>query len=123
MIDRIQALTVSSNSQQDHVRALVESTHAICFMGTPHLGADLAGWGSIASNFAHLFRRTNRDIVKVLKPNSEVLASLQRRFHTLLERRRKDSGQEIEIHCFHEELGYKGIGMVFMFCLTMTLRH
>ena len=115
--DVTQAITVSHGSQQDHLRSLVEATYAICFMGTPHLGADLANWGTIAFNFANLLSRTNRNIVKVLKPNSEVLASLQQRFHTLLEQRRKDGKMEIEMYCFHEELGYKGIGLVTMLCL------
>ncbi|KIX09962.1 uncharacterized protein Z518_01043 [Rhinocladiella mackenziei CBS 650.93] len=69
--------------------------------------ADLANWGAIAFNFASLFRRTNRDIVKALKPNSEVLASLQQRFYTQLKQRHKDGKRDVEMYCFMRSLGSK----------------
>jgi hypothetical protein len=52
-----------------------------------------------------------RQIVEVLQPNSEMLASIQSKFHNMLNVRRK-LGREIEIVCFYEELAHNLYGMV-----------
>jgi protein SERAC1 len=58
------------------------------------------------------FRRTNKDIVRVLKPGSEMLANVQQEFGMMLEGRREEGRKKIKMFCFYEELGYVGIGEV-----------
>ena len=54
---------------------------------------------------------TNKDIVNVLNPDSEMLHMVENNFHTILrQRQRKDD--PIELTCFYEELAVKGIGEV-----------
>ena len=81
-------------------------------MGTPHYGSNKADWFSPITRFSNLLRKTNREIVAVLEPGSEMLANLQQEFHTMLEDRRRNEGKWIDIFCFYEELAYPGIGEV-----------
>ncbi|KAI4647199.1 uncharacterized protein J4E79_010350 [Alternaria viburni] len=105
-----QALLISRGTSQLHVKTLLTSTFAIAFMGTPHLGSRKADWAAPLTRLSSLLRKTNRDIVAVLEPASEMLSTLQQEFHTLLEDRRRNEGKWIEIFCFYEELSYVGIG-------------
>jgi hypothetical protein len=79
-------------------------------MGTPHLGSRKADWAAPLTALSNLFRKTNKDIVAVLEPGSEMLSNLQQEFHTMLEDRRTNEGKWLEICCFYEELAYPGIG-------------
>lgn len=79
-------------------------------MGTPHLGSRKADWARPITQLSSLLRKTNKDIIAVLEPGSEMLANLQQEFHTMLEDRRRNEGKWIEIFCFYEELAYPGIG-------------
>jgi hypothetical protein len=60
---------------------------------------------------ANIVRRANSDIVSVLRPGSEMLATIQNGFHNML-RSRKDEGAEIAITCFYEELPVLMVGEV-----------
>ena len=53
-----------------------------------------------------IVKRTNKDILNVLDPNSEMLHLVKNNFHTIL-RQRMDN--PIEITGFYEELGVKDI--------------
>ena len=81
-------------------------------MGTPHAGADLANWAALFTKFTNLLRPTNHRIVEVLTPDSEVLAGIQKDFHTMLRARKP----EINIMCFYEELPVAGVGLVSYSC-------
>ena len=81
------------------------------FMGTPHMGSDLAQWGSTLARFSDLFRRTNTQITDVLQPGSEMLATLQQEFHLLLNARSREE-KKLEIFCFYEEVPVLGVGLV-----------
>jgi len=89
-------------------------------MGTPHFGADLASWGRFGTNMASILKRTNADIVAVLEPGSEMLAGIQKGFHSIL-RLRKDEDSQIEITCFYEELSLPIIGEVILIPLYFVL--
>ena len=105
-----QALLISRGTSQLHVKSLLASTFGIAFMGTPHLGSRKAEWAASLTRLSSLLRKTNREIVAVLEPGSEMLSALQQEFHTMLEDRRRNEGKWIEIFCFYEELSYAGIG-------------
>jgi pimeloyl-ACP methyl ester carboxylesterase len=107
-----QALLIARGSSQPHVKALLPSTIAIAFMGTPHLGSRKADWAGPLTQMSNLLRKTNKEIVAVLRPGSEMLGNLQEEFHTMLEDRRKNEGLWIDIFCFYEEIPYLGIGKI-----------
>lgn len=108
----VQALLIARGAAQDHLKSLLESTFAIAFMGTPHMGSAKAEWASILSRLSSVLRETNRKILSVLEPESEVLANVQQEFHTMLDDRSRNRGSLVEIHCFYEEVAVLGIGKV-----------
>lgn len=91
------------------------------FLGTPHHGADLAAWAKFGSTIANIIKKVNTDIVSVLKPKSEVLATVQDGFHGLL-RLRKHEGSEIAITCFFEELPTHVVGKVNITVLACLIK-
>ncbi|KAI9774064.1 MAG: hypothetical protein M1840_005157 [Geoglossum simile] len=115
----LQALLIARGAAQAHLKSLLESTLAIAFMGTPHMGSTKAEWASILSQLSSVLRQTNRNILSVLEPGSEVLANVQQEFHTMLDDRSRNQGSRVEIHCFYEEVAVPGIGDV---CLNLVVR-
>ena len=110
-----QALVHSKNSAEEHLKQIERFTTGIVFLGVPHCGSDLEAWASIGSRMASLVVQTNKDIVKVLNPNSEMLHIVENSFHSIVRQRRMDD--PVEITCFFEELGVKGIGEVMTYDL------
>ena len=106
-----EALYLSWNSPDEHLRPVARSTVAIAFLGTPHHGADKAAWGRSGLRLASLASRPNEDMMALLEPGSEMLASIQSRFHGNLRIRRTENN-EVAITCFYEEYGYPAIGEV-----------
>jgi hypothetical protein len=90
----------------------LSSISAIAFMGTPHLNSRKAEWAHPLTQLSSLLCKTNKEIVAVLEPGSEMLANLQQEFHTMLEDRRRNEGKWMDIFCFYEVLAYTGIGEV-----------
>jgi hypothetical protein len=76
------------------------------------MGSTKAEWASILSRLSSVLRQTNRNILSVLEPASEVLANVQQEFHTMLDDRNRNQGSGVEIHCFHEEVAVAGVGEV-----------
>ena len=72
-----QALLVSRGAAELWMKALLDSTAGIIFLGTPHTGSNLADWASILTKFSSIVRPTNKNILGVLQPGSEMLADLQ----------------------------------------------
>lgn len=106
------SLLISRGAAQQHFKDLLNSTVAIAFMGTPHMGANKANWASPITRLSNMLRKTNEEIVQVLKPGSEMLANLQQEFHTMLDDRSRNEGRFIDIFCFYEEIAVIGIGEV-----------
>jgi len=97
------ALTFSRNSRFKHLQRIEAWTVGICFLGTPHHGADLAKWGRILTDIVSIAKPANSALVRLLERGSEVLRDVQGGFHNLLETR-KDEGSKIGITCFYETL-------------------
>lgn len=119
------ALDLSRSSPDAHLRLLESRTIGLVFMGTPHFGADKAQWASFCATMLNLVKKTNKVIVQVLDPESEMLASIQKRFHEIL-RLRNSKGQPIEITCFYEEKSLAVLGTVrntSILGLSITNRH
>jgi len=104
-------LILSRKSPLQHIRQVERNTVALLFLGTPHFGAGMASWGEYAAKLWKLVRQTNADIIKELRPDSTVLAAIQREFQSLLQSR-IDEQAALEISCLYEELPVRGIGMV-----------
>ena len=104
-----QALAYSKNSAEQHLNQVERYTIGIVFLGVPHCGSDLEAWATVGRRMASILRRTNKDILGVLNPDSEMLHTVENNFHTNLRQRKDDP---IELTCFYEELAVKGIGEV-----------
>lgn len=102
----------AKNSFDSHHQKLSEATAGIIFMGTPHCGSKLADWAKICTSVAKVVRGANKSIVSVLEPESEVLASIQRSFHTMIRCRGVAGEQQIRITCFYEDHDIAGVGAV-----------
>ncbi|KAK4249589.1 putative kinesin light chain [Corynascus novoguineensis] len=79
-------------------------TKLIIFLGTPHRGSAYAGWGEVVSNLALLaLQDSNKNIMKTLEVNSEVLDNIHEEFKTIADQSR------IRIHSFQEARGISGM--------------
>lgn len=105
------ALSHSRHAAEKHLHQVERCTAGIIFLGVPHCGADLASWAKFGTNMVKILRPTNKDIVGVLRPGSEMLHEVQKNFHIIL-RRRSEEGSEIPITCFFEELPVFLVGEV-----------
>lgn len=104
----------SDRSAEPHLHSIVDCTHGILFMGTPHAGSALASWAYMLALTVGAVKQTNTDIVGVLRTDSEVLARIQADFHAMLRTKNRGSTDKIRITCFYEELPVPGVGMVSM---------
>ncbi|KAK4450166.1 Alpha/Beta hydrolase protein [Podospora aff. communis PSN243] len=106
------AMLASRNSPEAHLQKVYDSTAGVCFLGTPHCGSTLANWGTVFGQIANTVKKINTDLLRVLEPESEVLARIQGDFHAML-RSRSDQGRPpLSITCFFEELPVKGVGEI-----------
>jgi protein SERAC1 len=109
-------LVHSNNSANKHIEEIVSCTKAIAFLGTPHCGSKMADWGKVVGNVINLIKTTNVDIIRVLKPDSEDLATIRESFLTMLRGRLQQNGQVVKITCFWEELPVPHVGEVSQQC-------
>ncbi|KAK3358093.1 Alpha/Beta hydrolase protein [Lasiosphaeria hispida] len=106
------AMLASRNSPEPHLQNIYDTTVGVCFLGTPHCGSTLANWGAVFGQIANTVKKINTNLLKVLEPESEVLAIIQGDFHAML-RSRSDQGRpSLSITCFYEELPVKGVGEI-----------
>ncbi|KAI2465425.1 hypothetical protein F4781DRAFT_435459 [Annulohypoxylon bovei var. microspora] len=103
------ALATARQRTEQHIQHIFRSTRGIAFLGTPHHGSGLAVWAERLSRHIGIVKRTNTDILRALRQDSEVLAQIQEGFHTMARSRSKDGLQPIEITCFYEELPLTGV--------------
>ncbi|KAL3448019.1 Alpha/Beta hydrolase protein [Aspergillus insuetus] len=108
----LMALLSSKNSAEGHLQHIVECTVGITFLGTPHCGSDLANWAKVFGRVITMFKRTNTRLLETLSPDSEVLAWIQKDFHTMLRSRQQEGKEPLKITCFYEELPIHGIGEI-----------
>jgi len=79
-------------------------------LGTPHAGAGaLADWANKSAKVLSLVHNVNVDITAVLRKDSEVLANLQQKFHSMQKNR---GSREIDITCFYEQREVPSVGFV-----------
>jgi pimeloyl-ACP methyl ester carboxylesterase len=102
-----QALLICREGDPE-LEQLFLATRGIIFMGTPHGGSHLAVWGYTVAKYLDVVRRTNKDILRVLKQNSEVLVGVEQQFQQLLQR----PEVQIKIFCFFESVQVIGVGWI-----------
>ena len=106
-----QALIHSRGGVEKALRQVEQYTAGVVFLGVPHCGADLAAWASTGTRMVYLIRHSNKAIVEVLRPGSEMLREVEKAFQNILTLR-KDASSEIFVTCFFEELPVLGVGEV-----------
>ncbi|KAI9669728.1 MAG: hypothetical protein M1831_007424 [Alyxoria varia] len=82
-----QALTLSKHSPEKHLKHIELYTAGIVFLGVPHCGSELEAWATIGRRMLNVLVRTNKDIVKVLHPDSEMLHQVENNFQKILRQR------------------------------------
>ncbi|KAK1452670.1 hypothetical protein CCUS01_10711 [Colletotrichum cuscutae] len=97
---------------RDHFREVFNSTRGILFLGTPHHGSAVAVWAERLAKSLGVLKKTNTEILGVLKPESEVLAEIQDNFHNITQSQSTAGVRAIQITCFYEELPLPGVGLV-----------
>lgn len=74
------------------------------FLGTPHRGSGSTDWGTIASNLVRVaFQDSNKDLVKSLSVNGEMLDSIHKEFKKLAQE------HHLQCHSFQEAQAMTGI--------------
>lgn len=110
-----QALNQSVLQKPHDLRAVVESTFAIIFFGTPHRGSGLAEIGKTVAKVASILtgRPYNDRIVTSLAQNTEILSQLRKTFdnstlEVMKQRSRFESSTFQESRGFTAVAGFRG---------------
>lgn len=106
------ALVLSMNPPESHLRDLYQSTRAIAFMGTPHEGSTFADWAKMPASILGCMKSTNQKLLEVLRTNSEILDRLQDDFLHLIRRAALNAASAIDVTCFCEALPMPGAGII-----------
>lgn len=93
-----EALNLSSKRQD--LQSMLTNTLGIVFMGTPHGGSHVAGWGTTVAKYVNVFRGTNREILHNLQPGSSDLQRTEEDFQHMMMR----DDIKLKIYCFYEAL-------------------
>jgi hypothetical protein len=96
-----------ANEKTDFFYAdILDSTVGIIFLGTPLRGSSWADWGSLGADIANFIKDANKEIVKLLHPDSGELFQLRDSFMTMVKNREANRARgTIVIKCYFEELG------------------
>jgi hypothetical protein len=106
------ALLHAEESGDSLYKDVANSTVGFLFLGTPFRGSQIANWGKLGTDFIRVTSDVNRDIVTLLKPDSEILFQLRISFVNLLRKRAQNSNGGIIVKTIFEELGMTLIGKV-----------
>jgi hypothetical protein len=105
------ALRLARSSPEEHIQRVGDCVAAIGFFGTPHHGSNLAAWAAYGASMTKILAQPNSNILGVLEPASEMLATIQSGFHQMLSVRAKRD-KSIAITCFYEERFHSMLGEV-----------
>ncbi|KAB5515683.1 Alpha/Beta hydrolase protein, partial [Coniochaeta sp. 2T2.1] len=85
-----EAILLSRNNPDTHLRGLFDYIVGIAFMGTPHRGSWMADWAKIPASSLGLLKSTNKSLLAVLETDSQLLESGQARFWSMVRDVRED---------------------------------
>jgi hypothetical protein len=97
------ALHQAQESRDENERAILSSTHAVVFFGTPHRGSPYASMGQVVERAARVLFSTNPKILGNLHPDGEMLERVRMDFARILD------DYEIQTYSFQEGKGLSGI--------------
>lgn len=106
-----EAILLSRNSPEPHLRGIFDCTKGIVFLGTPHRGSWMADWARIPAAALGIVKSTNKSLLKILETDDAYLQSVQDRFWSMVREQQK-AGRDLEVTCFFEELPLSGVGKV-----------
>ncbi|KAH6681005.1 Alpha/Beta hydrolase protein, partial [Plectosphaerella plurivora] len=106
-----EAILLSRNNPEPHLRGIFNCIKGVAFMGTPHRGSWMADWAKIPASALGIAKSTNTSLLKILGTDDEFLQSVQGRFWSMVREQQK-AGQELDITCFFEELPLPVVGTV-----------
>ncbi|KPM42214.1 hypothetical protein AK830_g4366 [Neonectria ditissima] len=106
-----EAILLSRNNPELHLREVFEYTKGIAFMSTPHRGSWIADWAKIPVSVLGLMKSTNTSLLAILSTDDQFLESVQLRFWAMI-RELRESGRHIEVTCFFEELPMPRFGKI-----------
>lgn len=107
-----EAILLSRNHADAHLRGLFDHVKGVIFMGTPHKGSWMSKWARIpAATFGLVPKSNNMSLLTILQTDDQFLESIQVGFLTMV-RELRESGRRLEITCFFEELPLHVVGEV-----------
>lgn len=106
-----EAILLSRNNPEPHLRGIFDCVTGIIFMGTPHKGSWMADWANIPASALGLIKSTNKSLLAILATDNQLLESIQVRFWSMV-RELRESGRRLEVTCFFEELPLQVVGTV-----------
>lgn len=106
-----EAILLSRNNPEPHLRGLFDYTKGIVFMGTPHRGSWMADWAKIPASALGLAKSTNKLLLEILETDNQLLGSIQIRFLSMI-RELREAGRRLEVTCFFEELPMPVVGKI-----------
>ena len=106
-----EAVLLSRNNPEAHLRGIFDCVKGIVFMGTPHQGSWMADWAKISAAALSLLKSTNKSLLDILETDSQQLESIQDRFWSMV-RELRENGRPLEVMCFAEEKALPLVGKV-----------
>ncbi|KAK1770374.1 vegetative incompatibility protein HET-E-1 [Phialemonium atrogriseum] len=98
-----EAILLSRNNPEAHLRDIFDSTIGTIFMGTPHKGAWMADWARIPASALGLVKPANKSLLNTLETDDQFLESMRIMFLSMI-RELREAGRRLEITTFLEEL-------------------
>ncbi|MCJ1379890.1 hypothetical protein MMC17_002993 [Xylographa soralifera] len=105
-------LNLSRTSADLYQKKILECTWGIAFLGTPHLGSDIAAWAEPVAKIIGTFKSTNSDILEPLNAGSYTLERIEGDFQKMIRARRGEKKRELRIASFYEELPVGKLGLI-----------
>lgn len=114
------AILLSRNNTESHLRAVFDCTRAVAFIATPHKGSFKATLLQIGTAIAGPFR--NGRLLKSLEKEDPLIENVQGRFWSMVRGKHK-AGETFEVTCFYETKGYLGQLIVDKSSATVVGQH
>ncbi|KAL6409349.1 hypothetical protein AUP68_05722 [Ilyonectria robusta] len=105
------AILLSRNNPEPHLRGIFDCTKGIIFLGTPHRGSWMTDWARIPASALGIVKSINKSLLKILETDDTYLQSVHDRFWSMV-REQQQAGRDLEFTCFFEELPLSGVGKV-----------
>ncbi|KAL7815810.1 hypothetical protein V8C26DRAFT_401632 [Trichoderma gracile] len=84
------------SANEEDTEKVLEDTHGIIFLGTPHLGSPIAGFGATIAYLTG-FLGSDTGLLLSLRSNGELLRKLSEAFQDKLYQKKQDLGRETKI--------------------------